>query len=315
MKHELFGLPIVVDAWEKRSSLPLYIADTYSFHTATIGSARCTIIAPASNLPTLPALKKHLQKIRGVENVPVVLKLQYLSYQNKQQLIKNNIAFITPKQAFLPFVGAMLCNEETTRVACTRFYYSTQQLFLLYLYNNKKEFYVKDALKTLTFSTMTLSRAVKQLIESGLFTLSKDGVSNVITAQASRATLFKNAQPFLLSPVRTSGYISKSKATSNMVLAGESLLANLTMVNHPKIATLAAYEKNVDKNVFESKTDELIDPDSCVRLELWAYNPTQLSDNDCADALSVALSCKNTQNERIEQAVNSIISERLHDND
>lgn len=308
MKSELFGLPIKIERWKYEGLLPLYIENSYDFSTASIANIRCTIAKPVSDLPALPALKKQLAKIREVGNAPVVLELGQLSSQRKQYLIKDNIAFVTSKQAFLPFIGAILSNEQETKVNHDRFYSSTQQLFLLYLYNNKKQFYVKDALKTLTFSTMTLSRAVKQLEASGLFNVCKDGVSNVIESRFDRLELFEKAQEFLSSPVRKCGYINKSEITANMVLAGESILAKQTMLNATEIETFAVYEKNFNKNLLG---DELIDPSKQAKLELWAYEPAQFSQGTCADVLSVALSFKDVKDERIEQAVEKIVKTRL----
>ena len=49
--------------------------------------------------------------------------------------------------------------------------------------------------------------------------------------------------------------------------------------------------------------DELIDPDKQVRLELWAYNPKQFSEDNSADDISVVLFFGDTNDERIDEAV------------
>ena len=308
MKSEIFGLPIEVKPWKHKGELPLYIEDAYNFNTANIADTRCTIARPTGDVQTLPALKKQLAKIYEADNAPVVLELKQLTPYKKKALIKNNIAFVTNKQAYLPFMGAILSNENETSVKCDKFYTSAQELFLLYLYANKKQFIAKDALKVLTFTTMTLSRAVKQLEATGLFKVTKVGVSNIIESEYDRLELFEKAQAYLSSPVRTSGYISKTEVTANMVLAGESTLAKKSMLNAGKLATLAIYEKNFDRTRL---TDELIDPAKQVKLELWRYEPVQFSKQACGDVLSVALSFKNTKNERIEQAVEEIVIREL----
>ncbi len=179
---------------------------------------------------------------------------------------------------------------------------------MLYLYTDKKQFIAKDALEVLPFTTMTLSRAVKQLEATGLFDVAKVGVSNIIESEYDRHELFEKAQSYLSSPVRTSGYIDKTEVTANMVLAGESALAKKSMLNAGKLATLAIYAKNFDK---ARLTDELIDPAEQVKLELWRYESAQFSKQACADALSVALSFKNTKDERIEQAVEEMVMKEL----
>lgn len=308
MKNEIFGLPVKVEPWKRQGALPLYIEDAYDFSTANIANTHCTIAEPAGNIPTMPALKKQLAKIYEVDNAPVVLDLKQLSPERKRCLIKNNISFVTNKQAYLPFLGAMLCDENETKVRCDKFYTSTQQVFLLYLYSNKKQFYVKEALDVFSFTPMTLSRAVKQLEATGLFNVQKQGVSNIIESRYNRLELFKEAQAYLSSPVRTCGYIDKGEVNANMVLAGESALAKKSMLNASNVATLAVFEKNFDK---ERLADDLIDPTHQVKLELWNYKPAQFSKDKCADSLSVALSFKNTNDERIEQAVEEIVAREL----
>ncbi len=74
----------------------------------------------------------------------------------------------------------------------------------------------------------------------------------------------------MTTPVRKTGYIDKTQVTENMVFAGETALSEKTMLNPSRVVTYAISEKDYDKALL---TDELIDPDKQVRLELWAYNP------------------------------------------
>jgi hypothetical protein len=308
MDNEIFGLPVEYKSWDRKGLLPLNIGSAYRFKMAVIGDVRCIVLDPINDIPTLPALKKQLEKIRIIDNAPIIIKLNHLSPHRKKNLIKNNIAFVTNKQAYLPFIGAILSNENEKCEKCEKLCPSAQELFLLYLYNNKKKFYVKDALNILPFTAMTLSRAVKQLEVTGLFKVTKDGVSNIIESKYDRIELFNKARDFLSSPVRRSGYIDKVEVTANMMLAGESALANESMLNVGKVVTLAVFEKSYDK---QRLFDELIDPEHQVKLELWKYEPSQFSQGDCADLLSVALSFENTIDERIEQAVEEVIVREL----
>ena len=64
-----------------------------------------------------------------------------------------------------------------------KFVYSTQQLFLFYLYSKKKRLYTSEAGKVLPFTAMTLTRAVKQLEMTDLFLVAKDGVNKFIESK------------------------------------------------------------------------------------------------------------------------------------
>lgn len=64
MLSSVFGLPIRCEAWNKKVSLPFYIAESYEFCTIYIADKRCIVLTPTEELATLPALKKQIEKYR-----------------------------------------------------------------------------------------------------------------------------------------------------------------------------------------------------------------------------------------------------------
>lgn len=310
MCKNVFGIPVKYETWNKQDFLPLYIAGGYDFRVAYFADKRCIIIKPAEELATLPALKKQIEKIQEVDNVPVVLELRAVSFYRRKSLIENHIPFITEKQVFLPFIGTMLTDEKEPEKKIEKFVFSTQQLFLFYLYSKKKRLYISEATTILPFTAMTLTRAVKQLEASDLFLVTKDGVNKVIESKYERAELFQKAKKYLLTPVRKAGYIEKSQITSDMAYAGETALAEKTMLNPGKVITYAVGNKNFDKKLL---SDELVDPEKQVRLELWAYDPKMLSRDNAADNFSLALSFQDNSDERIEEAVEELVKGELND--
>ena len=283
MLTSVFGISIKYEAWNHQDSLSVYIAGSYDFHTAYIGNRRCIILASTEELATLPALKKQIAKIQQIDNVPVVFELTTVSNYRRKSLIENNIPFITDKQVFLPFIGTMLSDEKESQKLTGKFVYSTQQLFLFYLYREKKRLYISEAGKVLPFTAMTLTRAVKQLETTDLFLVAKAGVNKFIESKYKRDELFEKAKVYLKTPVRKTGYIDKTQVTENMVFAGETSLSEKTMLNPSRVVIYAISEKGYDKTLL---TDELIDPDKQVRLELWAYSPKQFSVDNGADEIS-----------------------------
>ena len=120
--------------------------------------------------------------------------------------------------------------------------------------------------------------------------------------------MFEKAKVYLSTPVRRARYIDKTQITENMVFAGETALFERTMLNPSRVVTYAISEKSYDKTLM---MEELIDPDKQVRLELWAYNPKQFSEDSNADDFSVILSFGDTNDERIEEAVDELQESRL----
>lgn len=308
MNKNIFGIPVKYEEWKYQDYLPVYIMENYDIYQANIGNTRCIMIKPLEELTTLPALKKQIKKIQTIDNVPVVLELDTVTSYRKQSLIENNISFITNKQLYLPFIGAMLMDEEETKKPPKKFVYSTQQLFLYYLYNNEKRIYVSDARRHLPYTAMTLTRAVKQLEATNLFYIDKNGVNKFIESKYSRKDLFTKAKPYLSTPVIKTGFIDKTRITEDMVFSGETALSKKTMLNSSRVVTYAINEKDYDKTLLQ---EELIDPDKSVKLELWAYDPNKFSRDTNADDISVILSFKGTADERIEEAIDDLQESEL----
>ncbi len=310
MKTDVFGLTINYKSCDKKQALPLYVAGNYEIDEAIVSNNRFIVMRPIGDLPTLPAMKKHIEKIQKIDDVPVAFYLKNLSDFRRKGMLESNIPFMTEKQVFLPFIGTLLMEEKNNALYKEKFMFSTQQLFLMYLYNRQNKLYVANVGKKLPYSAMTLSRAVKQLEASDLFLVYKDGVNKVIESKYDRRELFERAKPFLLDPVRKYGYIEKSRIDENMVLASESALAKNSMLNPSKLITYAIDEQKMDINQMEN---ELVDPNKQIRLELWGYDPKLFSDDNVADGLSVALSLREIVDERIEEAIDECIERELNE--
>lgn len=310
MKTDVFGLTINYKSWDKKQVLPLYVAGNYEIDEAIVSNNRFIVMSPIGDLPTLPAMKKHIEKIQKIDDVPVAFYLKNLSDFRRKGMLESNIPFMTEKQVFLPFIGTLLMEEKNNALYKEKFMFSTQQLFLMYLYNRQNKLYVANVGKKLPYSAMTLSRAVKQLEASDLFLVYKDDVNKVIESKYDRRELFERAKPFLLDPVRKYGYIEKSRIDENMVLASESALAKNSMLNPSKLITYAIDEQKMDINQMEN---ELVDPNKQIRLELWGYDPKLFSDDNVADGLSVALSLREIVDERIEEAIDECIERELNE--
>lgn len=310
MKTDVFGLTINYKSWDKKQALPLYVAGNYEIDEAIVSNNRFIVMSPIGDLPTLPAMKKHIEKIQKIDDVPVAFYLKNLSDFRRKGMLESNIPFMTEKQVFLPFIGTLLMEEKNNALYKEKFMFSTQQLFLMYLYNRQNKLYVANVGKKLPYSAMTLSRAVKQLEASDLFLVYKDGVNKVIESKYDRRELFERAKPFLLDPVRKYSYIEKSRIDENMVLASESALAKNSMLNPSKLITYAIDEQKMDINQMEN---ELVDPNKQIRLELWGYDPKLFSDDNVADVLSVALSLREIVDERIEEAIDECIERELNE--
>ncbi len=112
---------------------------------ASIQSSTKKILAP------FRPLKKKLLNTAD-DNEPVVFELTTVSNYRRKSLIENNIPFITDKQVFLPFIGTMLSDEKEPQKLTGSLCYSTQQLFLFYLYSKKNDCILQKPEKCFVYS-------------------------------------------------------------------------------------------------------------------------------------------------------------------
>jgi len=157
----------------------------------------------------------------------------------------------------------------------------------------------------LCFSAMQISRAVKQLTMLGLLSVRKEGVRVVISSNDCRLDLFEKAKPFLLNPIRKKIYVEYEDLPEGLPLSGYSALSELTMLGGSFTKTFAFFGK-----IGELKgTALLVDDAAQAEVEIWHYNPVLLSRHPgVVDALSLAASLPAGDDERVEQAIDELLS-------
>lgn len=309
---EVLGLKIDVNDWKYINHLPVYIANTYTIKKVLINNVYALMLLPNEELPNTPALKKHILKIQDIENLPVFLNLEILSDYRKSNLLTNRIPFIyLDKLVYLPFLGTVLAKMDLApKKTIEKFTISTQLLFIWIMYQKTDKYYISEAVSKLNFSNMTLTRAYRQLVNSGLFCKAKDGRKIYLTSIYSKKELFEKVKPYLTSQILKTGYIDQ-KNLPERIICGESLLSELSLLNPPRVAEYAIYHNKIDKLLL---TNELIDPNEQVKVELWNYDPLLFSeDNKSIDIISLAISLLGTEDERIEIVLEKLLEKILED--
>jgi len=303
---DILGLTINFKKWNKEKQLPLFILNDFLIQKAIINDIECLSLTPKEDLPTLPAFKKQISIIKKIENVPIFLQLDVISSFRRQNLLENKIPFILKdKIVYLPFMATYLTNiyhEETTVEKLTL---ASQLLFTWILYQNTNKYYISDAVESLGFSNMTLTRAYRQLCTTQLFEEHKDGRKIFLTTSLSKVELFSKMKPYLQSTFYTCGYILGKEITKDMVLAGESAFSQHAEINPPRIKTYAI-EKKLSNNIKLQR--ECYSYDEQVELQIWKYNPLLFSPNPKnIDVISLILSLLGKEDERLDIEIENLL--------
>lgn len=137
-------------------------------------------------------------------------------------------------------------------------------------------------------------------------------MQKIIYSSKTPKELFDEAVNYMVSPVKKTIFVSKEHLDASFLLSGESALSLYSNLNRPNVEyyasdSISKYERGA--------SNRLIDNDEQFALELWRYDPHKLATNACVDKLSLALSLLSNKDERIEQAVEKMLSETWNEID
>lgn len=286
--------------------LPNYLLSRYEVKKVVIDTFPVFFLCLKTDLEQTAMVKKHIGQIKKIENIPVVLVMKRMTFYQRENLIKENIPFIVEnKQIYLPFMGMYLyerCDAE--KIERKELLPSAQMLLLYFIYQGSGEMTASQAAKALDLTATSISRASKQLEQVGLIRTRKQGVQKILISERSPRELFEAAGEVMINPAKERVYIQKEEINNNLMKSGDFALAEYSMLNPPTVEVYATDSIAKWKNVL---TKRLQNSDSQVAVELWRYKPERLGKGNVVDPLSLALSLRNEEDERVEEAVEEML--------
>lgn len=295
-------------------SLPHYIHVRYRIQKVTLDGKEVVFLYPKTELDSVSAIKKHIDRIQRTEEVPAVLVPDYLTYRQKEYLLRDHIPFIVDgKQIYLPFMAVYLQERGDGEKQGTEVMLPSSQLLLLhYIYQGCGELLTSVASQKLGLTPTSISRASRQLEELELIRTEKRGVQKVVFSEKTPEELFNFAKSYFCDPVKRTIYVPKTELKEKLLMSGYSALAEYSMINPPAMYCLAADSVAMWKNTSSRK---LLNSDKQYSVELWRYDPKKLAEGECVDRLSLALALLKDRDERIEQAVDEMLIQVWRDID
>ena len=302
--EKILGLDVSRQPWEHLQKMPYYIQDRFTIEKVALGNIATLFIYPRTELDHTAALQKHIARIQKAESIPVVIVLLSMSRYRRDAFVEARIPFVVPdKQLYLPFMGTYMQERlDSEEVKLEKFQPAAQVLFFYYLYQGQKDMYMTNAVKDLGYSAMTISRAAKQLVQTGFFTESKNGVQKVLTGTLQGRELFYSVRPALTNPVRRRTSVKKVDLNDAYILAGDSAIAKQTMLNDSMFCCYAVVGK---QNLRE--LPYAMDANTDVVVEVWKYDPTLLSKDGMVDPLSLIMGFEDEEDERVQDAIEELL--------
>lgn len=304
--NQVLGIRVVYKD-DAPTSMPNFIYSRYRLQRVKLDGKAAVFVYPKDELEAVSAVKKQLEMIAKTEEAPAVLVPDHLTYRQKEYLLRDHIPFIVDgKQIYLPFMALYLQERGDGEKQKTETMLPSAQLLLLhYIYHGCGEMLTSDASQQLGFTATSISRASRQLEEMGLIQTEKRGVQKVIHSDKTPEEMFEEARGNLSNPVKRTIYVPKSALNEALPISGYSALSEYSMMNPPMAECYAAGSVAAWEEVASSKLQST--DDQCA-VELWRYDPQKLAKGNCVDKLSLVLALSEDRDERIEGAVEELLT-------
>ncbi len=311
--NHVLGIRVVYTD-ENIGSIPNYIHARYRLQKVSLDGKKAVFVYPKTELDSINAVKKHLERIQKTAVATTVLVPDHITHRQKEYLLRDHIPFVVDgKQIYLPFMAVYLQERgDIEKPGTTAVLPSAQLLLLYYIYHGCGELLTSAAVEALSFTATSISRASRQLEDLGLVRTEKRGVQKVIYSDKEPCELFEMVKSYLVNPVKRTIYVPKTKIKDKLSVSGYSALSEYSMMNPPVVKCFAA--ESIAAWVKSSSVKLQNSDDQCA-VELWRYDPKKLADGLCVDRLSLALALREDRDERIEQAVEEMLTKVWRDID
>jgi DNA-binding MarR family transcriptional regulator len=160
----------------------------------------------------------------------------------------------------------------------------------------------------LGYSAMVMSRTQDELQTAGLCEVIRTWRTVSLHFTARGKDLWQQAEALLTTPVRRRIWIRWGEPRARAVLAGTTALSKLSMLEGDRVPIYAMRDKHLASAMDKGEIFGCGGPEEAdARMEAWKYDPWVLADGDVADRCSLYLSLRQSNDERIQKEMRSLI--------
>ena len=316
MRHEIIenylqdvlGIAVTVKPSARAAALPYFLHDEYEFASIELLRAHYVLMLARDKSASDGKVRKHLDALVEKSGTVGIYAVEILSSYERKRLVEQHIPFIVPgNQLYLPDLGIdlreyFLQRRKTADKGLTP---ATQALLIAALLRPwKAEVHPAELGEGLGYTTMTLSRAVRELKDAGLAVVVGVRRERWLRFEVDAQATWRKALPLLRDPVKKSVWaIPVAKVREEARLAGESALAQATLLAEPTqpIYALSGEQwKRAQKSGMYALPS--LEPGACL-WQIWRYDQNINPVAGAVDPLSLMLSLRNESDERVQQAL------------
>lgn len=309
---KFFGDEVIREKISEKPNIALFLARRDMYRVEISGVSFVMIHMDAEEKFGVSALKKQQSVYEEAMQSNIAFEFEEISRVQRDALIKNQIPFVAiPGQIYLPFLGVMLSEQfrKAKKVSSEKMMPVTQMLFIHLLLQNTDYTLKSVAADELGLTRTSMTRASEQLLAMGLIDQEKVGKELRMRKRYSQQEMLEKAKPYLINPVQKKIVVRERDVQENYLESGESALSQYSMLNAPKVKTVALYKGAIEAADLEEIDARWEETEHLLQLELWKYDPFVFADGDKVDRISLACSLADCEDERVEMAVEEMLEE------
>ena len=287
-----------------KRTLPILITSMYQLlECRLLGTEVCLLCCKNADVTPMQ-LKKHCNIVQDKLAMHTVVVLTEVKPYNLTRLIQARVNLIVPgRQLFIPSLlmdlrpqrnPVDMKNQPMTVMAQCIVLYHLQK-------KNLNGLSAQPIAELMGVSYPTINRAIKWLSDNGFVTLNKSR-EKLLTFIREEGELWHQALPFLQSPIER---VLRTDAILHTPICGEEAIAEMTMLAEPNHHCWAVSKQDAQE-LAPSLSKEFGDN----IVEVWKYDPRILAEDGKVDMLSLYLSLRDAEDERVHKEVNQLIKER-----
>ncbi|MDP2883995.1 MAG: hypothetical protein Q8P51_03110 [Ignavibacteria bacterium] len=298
--------------WKKAAALPLFLRQAYDFYQVTLLEIPL-ILALDKRKDEQPraTIQNQLTQVRQKGDFQIVYLRPRITSYNRQRLIRHRVPFVVPgNQLYLPMLGMALTEHfGQAREAKPTMSPSTQVLMLHALYSGEHGPLTPGKMaRLLRYTPMTMTRAFTELEQLGIGEHVVQHRDRRLSFPVTGIKLWEIATPFMRSPVRDRVFVEGAVPKNELTAAGLTALARYSMIAEPAIPVYACRMETWKK--LQEKVNEVpVSEAGNVQIELWSYPPTLFAKKVTVDRLSLSLSLREENDDRIAAALETMIEQ------
>lgn len=266
---------------EYRGKVPFLLKKSYDTQTIKIEDLDFVILTVDAE--KIQSVKKHFKLFSEALCFPVILYIENISTSIQRYLLENHIPFISKESIYLPqlliYLKEKIAQKPLNRKPLSKL---AQQVLLFHILHQKRQHIeIQAVAEQFSVTTMSASRALKELGEYELFSFEEIGRKKVYAVRDDLN--FDDCISLLKNPKVGEVYLKSDE----LIFLEHKSLASLSALSHYANILSAETIYAVDKGYFDEQIKnhrEIIVYEKqydreLVKVELWNYPPESIQKN------------------------------------